>query len=292
MASLTRMAWRRNLSWIPPQSETRLFGMVDPDPSALAPEATPLDLVVLMTTFERPEPAQSTLRCLASALEEAGRNQVVRRSRVVVLDDASSSTTVDALRDGLARILPSNSVLLVAKTNQSKKAYWRNHALLHRIALRLPARHTLFLQDDLEFDASMISESIRIWSEISDPMKRVLYLLRLPDDEVDGRWVRFRREAGPTTDVDRTQWFDLQAFLVDPSFFRSLHHRVYPVPVSRWRRRPLLSSGVGEQLTLRLQGLGNIYQVRDSLVRTGRTQSLMNPESRARRPFRNVTPKD
>ncbi len=287
MFSLTRLAWRHNLSLVRSPSDAELWAAFGPDSRAAVQSIAGQqpELLVFITTYERPQAMFRLIAALRAALDAARASGTVRSWHVVVVDDASTAAAQDAVRERLATELGDSATQLTARENHGKRGFWRTHALLHRIAREVPTEHALFLQDDLTFEPTMIERALELWRHIDDDRKRVLYLLRLPGDESEGRWVRFSRVASVFPGIDRTQWFDLAAFLVGAEFFRTLRYRVFPVPATRWRRRLLLSSGVGEQYTLRLFTRGSVYQVREPLLRHGEQPSLMNVEERQRRPM-------
>jgi hypothetical protein len=132
----------------------------------------------------------------------------------------------------------------------------------------------------------MLVRALELWRATErDLLRRVLYLFSSSDDEAHGRWVSFsRRDAGLCR---LTNWFDLQAFLVDGAFFELLSHRMVPIHENRWKRRPEQSSGVGRQLTRRLFGRAHVYQAWPPLVIHGAATSTMNPEARAARSLDN-----
>src|SRR5262249_17866169 len=134
---------------------------------------------------------------------------------------------------------------------------------------------------------SFVRDALARWAEIDDPRATVLYLTTFDDDEPGGRWIRFRRRPVPGTSLRLTQWFDLSAFLVGPRFFEVLHYEVFPSFRWRWDRDPGRSCGISEQLTRRLRGRGNVYQVERSIAFHGQTPSLLNPEARSSRTLDN-----
>jgi hypothetical protein len=143
-----------------------------------------------------------------------------------------------------------------------------------------PAR-TLFLHDDVEFGADLLDDADAIWRATSDdPLRRVLYLFSSSEDEENGRWVQFRRRDLPDKGCRLTNWFDLQAFMVDLHFFELLNYRMLPIHPNRWKRNPHVSSGVGRQLTLRLRARAHTYQAWPPLVSHGSEPSIANPEAR------------
>jgi hypothetical protein len=146
----------------------------------------------------------------------------------------------------------------------------------------------LYLQDDIEFEPDMLLRAERIWAATErDPLRRVLYLFSSSDDEAQGRWVSFDRRELQNVPFRLTNWFDLQAFMVDRQFFELLGYRMVEIHPNRWRRRPQQSSGVGRQLTRRLFGRANVYQAWPPLVAHGAEPSTMNPEARLQRSLDN-----
>ena len=239
------------------------------------------ELCAVITTHNRPEECGASIAALHEALRAAGLEE---RAFVLVLLDPSAADYGSVL-DQLARHFAGRFALYEASRPLGKTGFWFTYQTAFDVVCRLAPHHVLFLQDDVTFETSLVREALAHWRAIEDPDKAVLYLCSLPDDEPNGRWIRFARRDVPGTGVRLTQWLDLQAFLAGRRFFECLRHEVFAVPASRWRNRPLRSSGVGEQFTSRLSGRANIYQVARTLVRHGELPSLMNPEARAQRPF-------
>lgn len=243
------------------------------------------DLLIAITTYNRPEGLGRVLEGLAAALADAGRSL---NYHILVLQDGSSGDygpIVGAAR----RRFGDRLTWLTAAERLGKQGYWMAYQTLFLAARMLGPAHALFLQDDLEFPDSLIRDSYRRWEALEgDPRRRVLYLFASGDDEPEGRWVRFRREA-PSNGARLTRWFDLQGFMVDRKFFELLRYRMIPVSRRRWEKKPY-SSGVGEQLTRRLFHRGNVYQAHPSLVFHGAHPSEMNPEARSERLLDNRPP--
>jgi hypothetical protein len=60
-----------------------------------------------------------------------------------------------------------------------------------------------------------------------------------------------------------------------------LNYRLDEIPKSRWKNNPNLSSGVGQQITLRLFNLGyGMYHTKTSMVIHGSHESKMNKVER------------
>lgn len=240
--------------------------------------ALPVDLLVVLTTYARPSLCLRKLQTLPSLIEATQHNL---RVHVLVLCDASSHDYAACKRE--ARMIFGDQVtFLDARERLGKPGYWKAYQTAFLAAQRLCPTHTLFLQDDVQYTEGMLRDAYRLWQRTEqDDARRVIYLFSSDDDEPNGRWIRYSRKVLADKELRRTQWFDLQAYLVDLRFFELLDYRMVPVHVNRWRRRPSLSSGVGAQLTRRLFGLGNVYQAAPPLVLHGAHHSEMNPEARA-----------
>jgi len=251
-------------------------------PDLLAAAAEPTDLLVALTTYNRPASVQRIIAALPDLFVNAGRPL---RVHVVVLEDAGGAPT-DAIRRVARERLGNRLTWLTARARLGKRSYWKAYQTLFLAARLLRPAHALFLQDDLEFSPTLLRDCYARFDALAgDPGRRVLYLFLSGDDEPEGRWIRFRRrEAGPGARL--TQWFDLQAFFADRKFFEQLRYRMIPVSDTRWAKKPY-SSGVGEQLTRRLFRRASVYQAIPSLVFHGAEPSEMNPEARADRPLDN-----
>lgn len=285
---LTRLAWRmgRTLERCP--DDAAVLDAYTPDArEAVSDWPLGLDLAVFVTTYARPTALARLLDGLAAALARAEGTPTAGGTltswRVLVVDDGSSPEAQAAARDALSAAIGDRGRYVSACARGGKQAFWRTHHLLHRLVADRRPRLVLFLQDDLTLPEDALTRALGIWRSLEGARARVLYLTRMPDDERWGRWIVFPRRVGPVPEVELTQWFDLSAFLVGPGFFEAMDHRVFPVPRRRWWLRPSLSSGVGEQYTLRLRGRGDVFQVRRTVVRTGREPSVMNPGARRRR---------
>jgi hypothetical protein len=78
----------------------------------------------------------------------------------------------------------------------------------------------------------------------------------------------------------QTQWVELD-FIAEKKFFEVLDFKINPISENRWNKDPNLSSGVGYQLTKRLNDLGyTMYHTKVSLVKHGFEKSKMNINER------------
>lgn len=248
-----------------------------------APPAASVELCVVVITHARPEACRALVDALQVALRQAGLDG---RTFVIVLQDDCDADYQSA-RAALHARFPGRFAYYVASEHLGKPGFWFTYQTAFRCVRALGAKFTLFLQDDVTFSSNLVRDALTRFDAIEDERKAALYLCAMPDDEIDGRWIRARRVELPRQALRLTRWLDLQAFLAHERFFECLHHEVFPSPASRWARDASRSSGVGEQFTRRLFGRANVYQVRDTLVYHGESPSLMNADARAQRSLDN-----
>jgi hypothetical protein len=251
---------------------------------ALAEQAARPELCIVITTHARVEACRTLLEQLHESLCDAGLEQ---RAFVLVLEDPSERHDYTPVLELLAQRFAGRFAIeaTTRKLGKPGRCFGYQHAF--DLVRRLAPRYTLFLEDDAVLDRPFIREAFARWNEIEDTNKAVLYLCRFDDDEPEGRWVRARRQVLPSGRVQRTQWFDLHAFLVDARFFDLLDYTLFRPWPSRWNGRAARSSGVSEQFTLRLFGRGNIYQVCETLALHGGIPSVLNAEARSARALNN-----
>lgn len=174
---------------------------------------------------------------------------------------------------------------LVRYENHGKKKYWSLVNKIFAAMQNVKANYYFYLGDDLEVREDFFEKAIGTWECVDDPNKISLNLLN------DGRekcWTNFPRKKIRLQgrEIFISQWLDM-IMIISPKIFE---YEIQEIPMSRWSKNPLLSSGVGSQLSSRLLADGfNMYQVVDSLVFHGTHESEMNPEERIRRPLVAIT---
>ncbi len=244
--------------------------------------AAPIWLVFVMT-YARPEACARVLQRVGAALAASGCQS---RAGLVVFHDACGRDYERAHR--VAAAAAGSSVWLDALERVGKQGFWQTYQLSMLIARACGAERALYLHDDLDFEPDLLERAEALWQATAeDPDRRVLYLYSSNDDEEGGRWTKFRRRDCPGKGCRQTNWLDLQAFMVDRTFFELMRYRVMPVHPNRWRRDPARSSGVGQQLTERCQGRASVYQAWPPLVAHGAEPSVANAEARYERQFDN-----
>lgn len=235
----------------------------------------------MITTYNRPE---SLVRLLEQLNESAGDfASEYGASPWIVVDirnDGGEDVDIPVLPNLICNYYKE-------KTNNGKQGYWR---LIDKANKSIEGeRFDYFIQapDDVEAKKTFFREVARQWSIISDPRKICLNLLL--DGSRVGRtnWTDFtpRIKSFGGARFFLTGWNDL-CFVSGRRFFEELGYGIEPVPASRWRRNPTLSSGVGQQISRRLFEKGlNMYQIRESIVFHGDHPSRMNTDVRRETPL-------
>jgi hypothetical protein len=274
LTELTR-AWSRGGADAFPDASQAAWG------AGRAEASNEPELMIVLTTYARPGGAARVLEQLQEALAAAS---LTEQAALLVLHDACGRD-YGAVREGAAGVC-SRLLWLDARQRFGKAGFWKMHQTALSVAAAWRPRLTLYLQDDIELEPDFVLRALELWRATAhDPLRRVLYLFSSSDDETHGRWIQFEREDRGSCRL--TNWFDLQAFLVDRAFFELLEYRMVPIHPNRWLRQPRLSSGVGQQLTVRLFGRAQVYQAWPPLVVHGAAPSTMNPEARALRTLDN-----
>jgi len=118
-----------------------------------------------------------------------------------------------------------------------KPEYWKLMNRIFQDIKNLVSRFYLQLPDDVEVRPGFFAHAIETYNKVRDPGKICL-----------------KRK-----------------------FFAALDFRLHPISPLRWKSNPRLSSGVGMQMTHRLQGHG-LYQVRECHLVSSNAPSVMNPD--------------
>ncbi len=246
------------------------------------------DLLVVITTCDRPRQLCQVLECLRASLERA---HMLHRASILILEDVTDSDYRPAYE--MKDDFPGGFRWVRSLARLGKRGYFITYQVAFSYAQKSSAERILFLQDDLVFDEQLVRSSYDLLESLSGEMPGgrpiVLNLYASDDDEEDGRWIEFRRESHPTLPVRRTQWFDLNGYLVGREVLAALDFRLIPIHQSRWHSDPNLSSGVGRQLTRRLFQRADVFQCYPPLIFHGREPSVMNPEARKLRSLDNFS---
>jgi hypothetical protein len=159
--------------------------------------------------------------------------------------------------------------------HRGKPGFWRTWKDMFKwLERRTQYSHFIFLQDDctdIQLD--------RILDIVKQMKRQDVY--HLYNDGRDSCWLQ--REPTPYNDQFRqVYWVDC-VFICHRWLLNQLGYGIVAVKPARFERNPNISSGVGQQLTLRLRRINcRIFQPHfgQSLCNHGKMPSLMNPDAR------------
>jgi hypothetical protein len=232
-----------------------------------------LSVAVAVTTYERPE------QCLDLLCDLAGQD-IACALRVEVYQDGGGADYAQA-----RQLCKERGWRFTRRSeNAGKRGYWRLINEMWGAWRATPATCLVQLADDFRLLPGGLRRLLSEWDEIDDGQKAMLNPLR--DSSRVGRPCWTGRQPERCGNVDRTGWNDC-TYLTTPATLEALGWALSPIPTSRWDVDPLLSSGVGEQVSKRLSGLGlTCYQTGRSIVDHCDGDSRMNPRERSSHPLR------
>jgi FkbM family methyltransferase len=226
-----------------------------------------VDVTVVITTYNRPD---SLRRLLESLMADAGDLRVDCR----VYDDRST-VPYSAMPAGSERF---RITYVEMERHHGKQEYWRIVDRIFSDLQHSQSRYYVQIPDDVTAQPGFLRHAIETYQQIQDPDKICLNLYldchRIGKANWTATLPQIERHNGVS--VFKTGWIDL-CYLAERRFFETLSFRIDPIGPERWRRNPLLSSGVGMQITHRLQGRG-LYQVRQGYLASASVPSAMNPD--------------
>ena len=219
------------------------------------------DFCVLITTYNRSE-------MLYKLLDGIDRNKKDYKILVAVFDDGSTEKIDLSGRD---------VIKIGMFPNMGKKKYYVTYNATFSFVKNVNSKYFIYLPDDISLVDNFFDETKRLYESIDSTKKICLSILT--DDRVNkSHWgYKNPKDLG---EVLRTQWNDL-CFICEKNFFELLDYRVNAISEKRWINDPLISSGVGHQITQRLNSSGKfLYHVKKSLVYHGVHESKMNKNER------------
>lgn len=162
--------------------------------------------------------------------------------------------------------------------NNGLKKLWKIIDDTFKFCKKINANYYVYLQDDLRLKENFFEESVRIFEKITDDSKISLGTLMIDSQRNQPKWTGVHPIE--FDEYYRTQWCEL-VFICKYSFFEALEFKMVPIDPSRWNKNPNLSSGVGEQISKRLNNLNlNMYHVINNLTIHGDHESKLLPELR------------
>ena len=161
--------------------------------------------------------------------------------------------------------------------NRGKKNYWEIVDTTFKVLKSINSNYFIYLPDDVTLCPNFFNVLKETYETIID--NRMICLSFLVDNRVT------KSNWGSNKPINygnyiKTGWNDL-CFMSKKSFFNVLNFKIDEIPKNRWKFNENLSSGVGQQITEKLNKLNyNMYHTKKSLVNHGEHISVMNPKER------------
>ena len=162
-----------------------------------------------------------------------------------------------------------------AEHHHGKTHYWKWIDQAFRdLELRLEVRKILFIHDDYRLCDYFFEKALRAWESIKDPNKLAITVSVNEARRNSRCWTGF--DPIKVGHIWKTQWVD-GAFVAEKRFFDILGYRVPPVKASRWKENPNLSSGVGRNISVALNGAGySLFRTNENLAHHVEGPSMLN----------------
>ncbi len=225
------------------------------------------DIYIAITTYDRPEE-------LKALLEDISRETAGKRVHIHIYDDASPEPI----------FVPYDTTRY--QNNHGKKGYWSIMNDVMRDAEVWDFKYFFFLQDDCRLTEGFFDLAVDEYEAIPDVNKATLCTFT------------------PQSIYERTMWSTLKAkdvvttgrkfincnyvdciFMCPRETLALLGFRMQPIPMTRFTNE-FISSGVGQQLTLRLMRYKKtMYCAYSSLIKEHSNTSKMNEEERKKNPL-------
>jgi hypothetical protein len=218
------------------------------------------DYCIVITTFDRP-------KMLEKSIEQLNVQQNNFKIKILIFDDGSTEKYE----------LNPNLKYFKFFPNRGKKKFWKTIDTVFKVVQKIESKYYIFLQDDVEIKKNLFIDLKNRFEGIDDVDK--ICLSFLTDQRTKSpNWTNY--EPIMMDEIIKTQWTELH-FICQKKFFEVLDYKLNPIPMSRWDKNPNLSSGVGWQLSNRLNKMGyTMYHTKETFVNHGNHESKMNKTER------------
>ena len=223
--------------------------------------------LVIITSYNRGE---SLARLISAIRTESDAD-------IRVFDDCSTNETKELL-DNISAI-PGSITVQFSDTHRGKAGFWQTYNDIFAYCKEHAYDYYIILPDDVEPCPNFVAECIKAYDKAGCICLSPLLTNRslLPGISRWGRKPIIRKDWGYLT-----SYFDC-CTICRRDFFEALNWSMLPILPSG---NPFRSSGVGRQITTRLQAAGKpMGHVRRTLLTICETDSQMNPEERRKHPM-------
>ena len=228
-------------------------------------------ILFIITTYNRSHYLESLIRQINEDTDHA--------KTILVYDDYSDEIHANKNQELVSHY--NNVVYSNTGKNLGKRGYWKlwDNICKDIWSVKGPDFDYYFiLPDDFILNKDFINESIKQYDNIQDDNKICLSLF-IEKERVDStNWVDIKSELVQYGDTHyfKTQWMDM-CIIAKRKFFEALEFKVKKVSDTRWKESDVIGSGVGAQLTKRLNKKYSLYHVSNSLCYEEEHKSMMNP---------------
>lgn len=230
------------------------------------------NITVLITTYNRPK----MLGLLLNDIETHKNNHKIH---TYVINDGS-----DVNYDSIDK---KYNFKHIRAHRHGKWRYWLLVTMIFEAMRYNNDRYFIMVPDDVRLKDDFFDKAIKMYSAIKNPHKICLNLLLDKQRTGKTNWTNFisRKIKAGNFHLYHTQWVDM-CFIAEKKFFDILSYRINKIPPQRWQSNGHLGSGVGQDISIRLNAQGlKMYQVCETLVIHGDHPSRMNTAVREQNPL-------
>lgn len=242
-----------------------------------------MKIFVFITTHNRHEKLKFTLEKLYASKALAEEKLGYQFNFQVIDDRSNARNTInnEKLCEDFG-VEYKRSTIRYGKIN-----FWKMHNKIFRRMSKMDFDYAFSLQDDFNYDPDFFTKALTIFQKLEELYPKTV-CLNLRDDRVGKRdWTIFDPKPLQVEGLDlfKIGWIDM-IYLANRKFFNVLNYKVDPIPKNRWTKKPKKSSGVGEQMSIRMvRSKNDMFQLKNSLVsHIGKYESQMNRHRNKRKP--------
>jgi len=162
--------------------------------------------------------------------------------------------------------------------NNGKQNFWKVCDFIFKYCKNISTEKFIFIGDDMRLCPNFFDKAKKQYDNIPDENKICLALFITERQKANKNWTNF--VPIEFKNYYQTQWNDVN-FIADKRFFEVLDFTINPINPRRFDNNSNISSGVGQQISLRLHKLNySMFHIKKSLISHGDHISLMNPDER------------
>jgi len=133
--------------------------------------------------------------------------------------------------------------------NNGKRGFWNIVNTIFKYCKNIQAKKYIFIGDDMRLCKNFFDKAAKIYDSIPDAAKVCMGLFITDLYRKNPNWTNI-------TPVEyknyyQTQWNDVN-FISERKLFEALNFEIHPISSKRFANNPNISSGVGQQISLRL----------------------------------------